>query len=260
MTVHSGEELSAMKIVIITAMPEEFRAVVISLKASGAAQIGTEQAGRFRSATQEFLLVESGMGFSNAARTTKMLIDTERPDLLISAGFCGGIAPELQAGDVVVAEKVVIVSDGGCQEVSVQLSSIGAAFIARQSAEGRGVVGGAFVSTSAITSKSHLAGVLSGNYTNPVVEMESGAIAVAAAENNIPLLAIRTVSDSAAEELGFSLDDFCDAEMLRIRPIKVLFTILRKPWIIPQLVRLARSSRTAAENLTTALSRLFPTL
>ena len=249
-----------MKIVIMTAMPEEYRAVAISLKAAGATQVGTVQAGHFRSATHEFLLVESGMGFRNAARGAKRLVDTERPDLLISAGFCGAIAPELQAGDVVVAEKVVIVTDGGYQEVSVPLSPIGANFIARQSVEGRGVVGGTFVSTSAITSKSHLAGVLSGHYLNPVVEMESGAIALAAAENNIPLLAIRTVSDTAAEELGFSLDDFCDAEMLRIRPIKVLFTMLRKPWIIPQLVRLARSSRTAAENLTTALSRLFPTL
>jgi adenosylhomocysteine nucleosidase len=249
-----------MKIVIITAMPEEFRAVALSLRAAGAAQVGAAQAGRFRSATHEFLVGESGMGFGNAARATKMLIDAEQPDLLISAGFCGGIAPELHAGDVVVAEKIIIVTDDVCQEIPVQFSRFGAAFIASQSAEGRGTVGGTFVSTSAITSKSHLAGVLSGHHFNPVVEMESGAIAVAAAENNIPLLAIRTVSDSAAEELGFTLEDFCDAEMLRIRPGKVLFTVFRKPWIIPQLVRLARSSRIAAESLTAALSCLFPAL
>ena len=100
--------------------------------------------------------------------------------------------------------------------------------------------------------------MLPGHYPNPVVEMESGAIAIIAAENNIPLLAIRAVSDPAAEELGFSIDEFCDPDMRRIRPYKVLLTVLRKPRIVPQLVRLAISSRRAAEGLTSALSRLFP--
>jgi adenosylhomocysteine nucleosidase len=88
--------------------------------------------------------------------------------------------------------------------------------------------------------------------------MESGAIAIIAAEQNIPLLAIRAVSDSAAEELGFSIDEFCDSGLRRIRPYKVLLTVLRKPWIVPQLVRLAISSRRATEGLTSSLARLFP--
>jgi adenosylhomocysteine nucleosidase len=139
----------------------------------------------------------------------------------------------------------------------VLLSSIGQTFVARQAAIGKRVVGGVFVSTSTLTSKRRLAGMLSGQYPNPVVEMESGAIAIIAAENNIPLLAIRAVSDSAAEELGFSLDEFYDPDMRRIRPHKVLLTALRKPRIIPQLVRLTFSSRRAAESITAAFSRLF---
>lgn len=249
-----------MKIGIITAMPEEFRAVADSLGAVTVTQLGTFRAGRFSSAGHEFLLVQSGMGFANASRAAKMLIRDGHPDLLISAGFCGGIAPELQAGDVVVAKKIIIADEGGFGEIPVLLSSIGQTFVARQAAEGKRVVGGVFVSTSTITSKKRLAGMLPGQYPNPVVEMESGAIAIITAENNIPLLAIRAVSDTADEELGFSLDEFCDADMRRIRLHKVLLTILRKPRIIPQLVRLSRSSRRAAEGITAALSRLFPTL
>lgn len=249
-----------MNIGIITAMPEEFRAVADSLGAAAVTQRGKFRTGCFKYAGHEFLLVESGIGFVNAARTAEMLIRDFHPDLLVSTGFCGGITPELLVGDVVVAQKIVIADEGGCGDIPVLLAGIGQTLVARQEVEGERVVGGTFVSTPAIISKKRLAGMLSGQYPNPVVEMESGAIAILAAENSIPLLAIRAVSDSAAEEPGFSLDEFCDPDMCRIRPYKVLLTALRKPRIIPQLVRLAFSSRIAAESLTAAMSRLLPLL
>lgn len=249
-----------MKIAIITAMPEEFRAVANSLGTAAPMQPGELNGARFSAAGHEFLLVQSGVGFDNAARATEMLIRDEHPDLLISTGFCGGIAPELQAGDVVVANMIVIAHESGFEEIPVPLSSIGQTFVARQAVVGKKVVGGVFVSTSIITSKKRLAGMLPGHYSSPVVEMESGAIAIIAVENNIPLLAIRAVSDPADEELGFSLDEFCDPDMRRILPYKVLLTVLRKPRIIPQLIRLGRGSRRAAESLTATFTSLFPPL
>ncbi len=249
-----------MNIAVITAMPEEFRAVAESLGTATAARVGTLRAGRFTLSGHEFLLVESGMGFHNAAKAAELLAREGRPDLLVSAGFCGGIAPELLAGDIVVANGIVIANEDGFEKVPVALSAIGRNFVALQAAVGKRTLGGIFVSTSVITSKRRLAGMLPDSCSNPVVEMESGAVAIVAVKNNIPLLAIRAVSDCADEELGFSLDEFCDPDMRRIRIHKVLLTVLRKPRIIPQLVRLSRSSRRAAESLTAALSRLFPSL
>jgi adenosylhomocysteine nucleosidase len=249
-----------MKIGIITAMPEEFRAVADSLGAAAVMPVGVFPGGRFSWRGHEFLLVQSGVGFDNAARAVERLIRDEHPDLLISTGFCGAIAPELQAGDVVVANMIVIAHENGFEEIPAPLSPIGQTFIACQAVLGKKFVGGTFVSTSCITSKKRLAGMLPGHYPNPVVEMESGAIAIIAVENNIPLLAVRAVSDPADEELSFSLDEFCDQDMRSIRPYKVLLTILRKPRIIPQLVRLSRGSRTAAQSLTSTFSRLFSSL
>jgi len=249
-----------MKIGIITAMPEEYRAVAAGLGAVTAISPGKLRVGQFTIAGHEFLLVASGIGFDNAAKAAETLLRDGHPDLLVSAGFCGGIGQELQAGDVVVAKKIIIAGESGFEEVPVVLSPIGQTFAARQAAVGQRIVGGTFVSTAVITSKAHLAAMLSGSCQNPVVEMESAAVAIVAAENSIPLLAIRAVSDTAAEELEFSLDEFCGPDMRRIRIGKVLQTILRKPRIIAQLLRLSRSSRKAADSLTVALSRLFPTL
>jgi adenosylhomocysteine nucleosidase len=89
--------------------------------------------------------------------------------------------------------------------------------------------------------------------------MESAAIAIVAVENGIPFCGIRAVSDPFDEELGFSLDEFCDQRM-RIRIPRVLLTIARKPRIIPQLIRLARNSRVAGASLSQAVERFLSVL
>ncbi|MBC7961821.1 MAG: phosphorylase [Steroidobacteraceae bacterium] len=248
-----------MNIAIIVAMPEEFRAVANCLGTVAARRLGKLKAGRCSIAGHQILLVESGMGFKNAAGAAEMVIRDRAPDLLISAGFCGGIAAELRVGDVVVAKKMVIVSETGIEDLPTAIPAAGLNFVVRQSACGARVFGGTFAGTAVITSKAKLVGMLSNGCPCPVVEMESAAIALVAAENGIPLIAIRSVSDPVDEELGFSLDEFCD-NSLRIRPGRVLLTILRKPRIIPQLVRLAGNSRIAAKSLTAALEKLLPLL
>lgn len=248
-----------MKIAIITAMPEEFNAAAACLGAGSVLRLGRLRARKFSCAGHEILLVESGMGFDNAARAAGKIIGEAAPELLISAGFCGGVAPELRVGDVVVARRMVIVSETGLEELPVEHPAAGLNLIARQAAAGARVFGGTFAGTAVITSKARLAAMLANGYVCPVAEMESAAIALVASENRIPLLAIRSVSDPADEELGFSLDELCDRN-LRIRPARVLLTILRKPRIIPQLIRLAGNSRVAARSLTAALEQLLPLL
>ncbi|QEM69981.1 phosphorylase [Geobacter sp. FeAm09] len=248
-----------MNIAIITAMPEETRAC---RKAAGAAE--SLRIGRFRAFCRRtpecgLLLVESGMGFKNAAAAVEALLGEYRPDLLISAGLCGGVAPELRVGDVAVSRELCIVAQGTVQQVPVELAAAGHNFVARQSAAGARVFASLFAGTPTIMEKRQLAPLLPPGASCPVVEMESAAIAIVAAEHGIPFLGIRTVSDPADEELGFSLDEFTDRD-LRIRPHKVALTILRKPWIMPQLIRLARNSRIATDSLAQAVARLLASL
>jgi adenosylhomocysteine nucleosidase len=88
------------------------------------------------------------------------------------------------------------------------------------------------------------------------VEMETAAVARVSAAQGIPFLGLRSVSDPWNEELAFSLDDFCD-EARRIRLPKVVATIIKRPGIVPQLLRLARNSRLAAKGLARAMERLL---
>lgn len=248
-----------MNIAIIVAMPEEFIAVAKGLGSGTEENLGRLKARSFSCEGHRILLVESGMGFDNAARAAKSVIRDLQPELLISAGFCGGIDPELQVGDLVVAKRMVIIAENGLEELPSKTPAAALNFAAQQAASGARVFSGTFASTPVITSKATLAEVLADRYPCPVVEMESAAMALIAAEKRVPLIALRSVSDPAHEELGFSLDEFCDSS-LRIRPGRVLLTILRKPRIIPQLIRLAGNSRRAARSLTGALEQLLPLL
>lgn len=240
-------------------MPEEFRAVTALLQTPQATRLGTMKACRGSAAGHDVLVVETGMGFTNAARAAEVIIESVAPSLLISAGFCGGIAPNLLVGDVVVARELYIATDNTIEAVSIRPADAGRTLVARSQMNGRRIFGGVFAGTPAIMQKSELARLLPERASNAVVEMESCAIAIIAAEAGIPLIALRSVSDPYDEELGFSLDEFCDSRM-RIRPHKVLLTILRKPRIIPQLIRLARTSRIAAQSLGTAVEELLPLL
>jgi adenosylhomocysteine nucleosidase len=202
------------------------------------------------------VIAEAGMGFQNATAAAARLIHEFSLDMIVSAGFCGGVSPELQVGDVVVATGLTVVSEKGLDDVPVEITAFGRDFVASQAAEGRRVFGGLFASTPVIMHKKHLAALLPAAAPYPVVEMESAAIALVAVENGIPFSAIRTVSDPFGEELAFTLDEFCDDRM-RIRIPRVLLTVARKPRIIPQLIRLAGNSRVAAASLCQAFKRFL---
>jgi adenosylhomocysteine nucleosidase len=245
-----------MKIGIITAMPEETQAAVHALGGAHKILIGRLAVQQGSLAGHEIVIIEAGMGFDNAATAAGKLINSTRPDLIISAGFCGGISADLRVGDVVVARALAIVSENEVEAIPVAIPAASRNFAVRQSAEGQRVFAGLFASSAKIMSKNRLSALLPPDAPYPVVEMESAAIAIIAVENAIPFCAIRVVSDPFDEELGFSLDELCDGKM-RIRIHRVLLTIARKPRIIPQLIRLAGNSRVAAAALTQAMERFL---
>lgn len=245
-----------MKIGIITAMPEETHAIVRPLRHAQKIRTGGRTVYRAQFSGNEIAVAEAGMGFSNATTAARQLISELRPDLIVSAGFCGGISAELRVGDAVLATGLTIVSENGLKEVPVSIPSFSRAFVSCQVAEGHRVFAGLFATTTAIMQKRRLAALLPADAPFPVVEMESAAIALLAGENGIPFVGLRTVSDPFDEELGFSLDEFCD-ERMRIRIHRVLMTVARKPRIIPQLIRLAGNSRVAAASLSQAVERFL---
>ena len=255
--------MSGKTIGLVAAMPEEIQPLLRHGGTYRREQVSGFNLYLFTIRGRNAALIESGIGAARAADATATLIKAAAPGIIINFGFAGAVLAGPAVGDVVIAnrllffkERLFIEQAGLSPELSAELASL-----LDKSCSGREfrIHSGTFVTTGEIIAKRRLAGLLPAGVINPVVEMETAALARHAAQANIPLAAIRGISDGADEELGFSIGEFTDREM-NIQAWKVLRTVAVKPRIIPQLFRLARNSKKAGDNLAVALVALLENL
>ncbi len=240
---------------LIAAMPEEIRPLLRLAGKYKKEKIEGFRAYRFGYGEEKVLLLQSGMGIDNAVSAAHALIKA-KPCIIVNFGFCGAVKAGPRVGDIMVAQRILLnrgnlfsPQSGIIEEEAKRLTrSLSDLF----NDKGFRVHGGAFVTAAEIRSKAEMATMVPSWAPNPVLEMETAAVAKAAAKEGVPFLAVRGVSDDAGEELGFSISELSDGRM-KIRLVKVLLTVARKPWIVPQMLRLARNSKKAGENLALAV-------
>jgi len=241
---------------LIAAMPEEIRPLLRLAGKYRREKIYGFEAYRFTYGREKVLLVKSGMGLENAAAAA-LALTRAKPCIIVNFGFCGAVKEGPRVGDVMVAQRILLNRDdlfspqsGIVEEEAKRLTrSLADALNGRDFR----VHGGTFITAAEIRSKAEMARLVPTWVQNPVLEMETAAVAKAASEEGVPLLAVRGVSDDAGEELGFSISELTDARM-KVRIGKVLLTVARRPWIIPQMLKLARNSRKAGANLALAIA------
>jgi len=241
-------------------MPEELRPLLKVVGSFQKNRLSRFTMYSFAVAGHEVIAVLSGMGLVNGTAATRSLVAHHHPELLIHAGFAGGITNGIEVGDIVLAHRVFAYENSDFQEqqgISGELA-VHAAELLEPDSKIR-FLAGTFVTAAGITSKAHLANILPPLSTVAVVEMETAAVTRVATETDTPLLAIRAISDGADEELGFTIEEITDSNF-QVSIGNLLMTAVRKPWIIPQLMRLAQNSRRAGVNLAAALKELLEKL
>ena len=245
---------------IVTAMPEERTAVLKAMR-----QVSRERHGGLllycgQLAQQAVCLAEGGIGTTAAARAAKLLLDTQRPSLLVSAGFCGAVRPGPVAGDLVLSSRLLTADPERVQELLLPDSrQLAARLAAELQHHGLRAWQGSFITTRAITSKTAISTRLPEDMAHPVLEMESAAVALAANGAGIPFIGLRAVSDDCTEELQFSLDEISTADG-QVAAGRVLLLLLRRPVLLGQMLRLASGSAKAGKSLRHGLERLVENL
>jgi len=239
-----------VKTVIITALKQETEAVLSCFESREKKSIGRHPLYSCRSGGVTALVIESGMGGKNGESAAESIIEADRPELLVSAGFCGGIDPSLAVGDIVVAQEIIAFQEGAMERADFISFAVPLDFPGKR---------GIFITGDRIMEKKMVARVIDEAFRHPVLEMESAYLARVAARENIPFLGVRSVSDPWNEELLFRIEEFCDDSM-KISPARVLRSIIRKPLILPQLIRLASGGGKASRSLSSAILALFPLL
>jgi adenosylhomocysteine nucleosidase len=173
----------------------------------------------------------TGMGRANTERAISAVLETLRPAQVFTCGIAGGLNPTLRTGDVIFETN-----DHG---LARQLSAAGAR---------AGTI--ACVPRVVITRAEKT--LLREQTDADVVEMESGFIQQACVGRNIPCATVRSVSDTAHDDLPLDMNLMCDANQ-NLSSAKLAFAILKAPQKIPALMRLGKNCSLAASKLADVL-------
>jgi len=183
-------------------------------------------------------LQSSGMGAEAAERAAALLV--ARPlRAIVAAGFCGALDRSLSVGDLVAAESVVEERTGRAFPADPGLLA---------AAPGRR---GTLVSAERLArtpaDRARLEGL--------AVDLESAAVAAAAAAAGVPFLALRAVTDEVEHVLP-DFDRLTDAAG-RLTPGAGLLYFLVHPGELRSLLRLGRGARTAGAALGRGVDELL---
>lgn len=158
---------------------------------------------------------------------------------LLSFGVAGGLDPKLAPGTIVIAEGVL--APDGCR------FACDPDWRGRVIAEVRGrfaVAGGVIAGRDGPADTIEAKSALFKSTGAAAVDMESHAVARAAAEAKIPFLAVRAIADPAQRRIPRWALGAID-ESGRTRALPVLAKVLVRPWEWPALLTLAGDHRAA---------------
>ena len=161
---------------------------------------------------------------------------------VVSFGVCGALDPSLAVGDLVIADGVDALAADPAWRAELRQSLPNSR--GGLAAGGNAIVG----SVAAKTALRQSTGA-------SIVDMESRAVAQAAAAAGLPFLVVRAVSDTAAFALpraaqaGFRPDGEPDIAA-------VLRALALRPWELPALIRTASDAEKAFRSLTRAARAL----
>ncbi len=146
---------------------------------------------------------------------------------VFSFGLAGALDPDLRPGDLVIADAVALPAS------TLPCHGPWRESLRRRAPWARGgTIAGVDIPVPDPAAKARL----HGERGAVIVDMESGAAALAAAEAGLPFVAVRAVSDGAHRALpaaalaGFGADGTMDAAA-------VVRALMGSPWQIPALVR-----------------------
>lgn len=191
----------------------------------------------------ETTVVCAGASTERAAALTQELIAGGSEGLL-SFGIAGALAPDLESGDLIVAH-------GLCDAAGEQLATDGAWRAALTAAMDENFVhyreGAILGSSRALLTAADKAAAFADSGCL-AVDMESAAVAAAAAEADLPFLAVRAVADRASDDLPALVESAVQPDG---RPAvgRSLSALLKRPSQIPATLRLARQSELALARL-----------
>lgn len=175
-----------------------------------------------------------GGGPEGAARAAEQLAAEGAP-ALVSFGLAGGLDPGLHPGALLVPAEV-LADDGRWPTDPALCARLG------------GATPGALFGDGAILATAAAKQALHRRTGTVAVDLESAAVARAAARHGLPFAVLRAVCDPASRDLPRAALVALDTQG-RIGPLRVAGAVLSRPWEIPALIALGQDAARARRAL-----------
>ncbi len=195
------------------------------------------------------VLIVSGAGCKAAARATEALIDGHRPELVVSAGFAGGLSSKLKRHDVLMADRLVDTSGG---QLSIDMKADPAA-LSRIS----GVHFGRLLTVDSVIRCADEKQALGKRYDAVAVDMESFAVAEVCRRRGVRFLAVRVINDTVGDELPVDVEYLLSRKTTAGRLGAAVGSVWRRPSSFKDLYRLRENAVAASDRLAKFISGMI---
>jgi adenosylhomocysteine nucleosidase len=191
------------------------------------------------------LILVTGMGADKTSAALNWVFrfqpsadEAFRPQVVIAAGFAGGLKPELKIGDIVWATEVVDLAGGRWRtswppEPATHFHC------------------GRLLTVDTLIADSARKFALGSAHSALAVDMESAVVARLCTEAGMPFACVRAISDDSATSLSPRLATLLSAGRISTR--RVLASLATTPSMVKEFLILARHTRIAARKLSEAL-------
>jgi hypothetical protein len=189
----------------------------------------------------DLALTVTGVGRERALAGAMRLL-AEGAGALVSFGFAAGIAPGLRAGTLVLP-RLVLAADGAIHHGDERLRAL-----LRTHLRAGALSEGPLADVSAPLWDAEAKRALRAHSDAVAADMESAALARAAAAHGVPFAVLRVIVDPAERAIPKCARGALDTAG-RIRAGGLCRALARRPWELPALLRLARDYASASRAL-----------
>ena len=190
----------------------------------------------------------TGMGARKGEPGLSLLL-REGADICISSGLAGALRPGLAWGEIVVARHLAVLGSEEKSDCDPRLVNV--------AIEKGATAVDTFLMSESVLGSSEMKRQCA--VQGDVVEMESYSIVTRASEKGIPSVAIRSISDTAEEELPLDFNRAINSRG-EVNLTAVLAQLARHPGRLPKLLHFGKRSEEAARRLSDFLDEYVQTL
>lgn len=243
-----------MNIAIVVALREEEAAVQTALAALPAVLRGRVSVHR------------GGMGWEQARQAAIQAAQVPGVGMVCSSGFSGGLIDGLEAGMLVLAERIIALPPTTASFASIKIEKPmpvkdDALANAARALKAANIpyFGGQIATAREPVLKSEDKRMVGVGMQAVAVDMEAAAVAVAARDQGLPVFAMRAISDTVADTLPPEVAGFLDASG-KVKMGSVALFAMKGPANMSVLMRLKANAEKAAATLTAAWAAVLPEL